>query len=105
VTYVYRSTPHDITHPRGGGGDGTASSESGGQIDPAIIAARARGVLFDVGFGGRPRVRPPQKLFLGPKKITLSSIRGYNTFTFYGAQITLSWPRIASAGSEARLST
>ena len=67
MTYVYRSTPHDITHPLGGGGDGTEASESGGQIDPAIIAARARGVLFDIGFGSRPRARPPRNCFWGPR--------------------------------------
>jgi dihydroorotase len=52
VTYCFRSTPHDITHPSGGGGDGTASSASGGPVDPAIVKARERGILFDVGFGG-----------------------------------------------------
>lgn len=38
VTYVYRSTPHNIVI------DGT--------VAPSIVAARERGVLFDIGHGG-----------------------------------------------------
>eukprot|EP01043_Picozoa_sp_COSAG02_P021815 COSAG02_NODE_1118_length_14469_cov_8.856228_2_plen_215_part_00 len=38
VTYVYRSTPHNIVI------DGT--------VAPSIVAARERGLLFDIGHGG-----------------------------------------------------
>lgn len=38
VTYVYRSTPHNIVVD--------------GAVAPSIVAARERGVLFDVGHGG-----------------------------------------------------
>lgn len=38
VTYVYRSTPHNIIND--------------GAVAPSIVAARERGLLFDVGHGG-----------------------------------------------------
>lgn len=38
VTYVYRSMPHNII--------------SNGAVAPSIVAARERGLLFDVGHGG-----------------------------------------------------
>lgn len=38
VTYVYRSTPHNIVID--------------GAVAPSIVAARERGLLFDVGHGG-----------------------------------------------------
>ena len=38
VTYVYRSTPHNIV--------------SDGAVSPSIVAARQRGLLFDIGHGG-----------------------------------------------------
>ena len=38
VTYVYRSTPHNII--------------VNGAVAPSIVAARERGLLFDIGHGG-----------------------------------------------------
>eukprot|EP01050_Picozoa_sp_SAG11_P024026 SAG11_NODE_5003_length_1695_cov_1.113409_1_plen_421_part_00 len=40
VTYVFRSTPHNIIRPQDG------------RLAPAIAAAARRGVLFDIGHGG-----------------------------------------------------
>ena len=44
MTYCYRSTPHNILTGRDGWG--------GLAVDPGILAAKARGILFDIGHGG-----------------------------------------------------